>query len=385
MPLIFTFIWIFLIRFIVIIILFYFFYKVYSRDIPFLNKHKRAFAIFLSILILSFIFVNIVLRQIDIGTSNIIEKLSNYFSLMSAIAFGFVLSWLFLYLLSFIIKGLYYYFFKVNHSKKINIIVLIIAIIVNIYGVWNSFHIKVTKYTVTDNRLSDYWDGKSIVMFADTHIGRIITENTMNQVVDKVLEEKPEAVFIIGDLYDGPPVNQDKYIPILQRLSKDTKVFFVNGNHEKYGNTKDFYDSVTNSNIRVLNNESIDYQGLHITGFDYINTWSSPGNYFTTDKAVIEKNISQQNLPTIYMQHVPLNLDLLAADKNAVLSLHGHTHGGQMWPFTWIVDYIYGQYVYGNNKYNNMNVITTSGAGTWGPPQRIGTISEIVKIELKNK
>ena len=64
------------------------------------------------------------------------------------------------------------------------------------------------------------------------------------------------------------------------------------------------------------------------------------------------------------------------------MQLSGHTHGGQIFPFTWFTRRIFRAYTYGLQQFRDMLVYTTTGAGTWGPPMRVGTAPEIVLIEF---
>jgi predicted MPP superfamily phosphohydrolase len=65
------------------------------------------------------------------------------------------------------------------------------------------------------------------------------------------------------------------------------------------------------------------------------------------------------------------------------LQVSGHTHRGQMWPWFWVAYKVHGPFAYGLNRLGNLLVLTSSGAGTWGPPMRVGTKSEIVLIHLE--
>ncbi|MGH9679487.1 MAG: metallophosphoesterase, partial [Candidatus Acidiferrales bacterium] len=65
------------------------------------------------------------------------------------------------------------------------------------------------------------------------------------------------------------------------------------------------------------------------------------------------------------------------------LQLSGHTHRGQFFPFTLVVSRVYGQYAYGLNRFKDLLVYTSCGAGTWGPPMRLGTTPEIVLIHFE--
>jgi predicted MPP superfamily phosphohydrolase len=115
---------------------------------------------------------------------------------------------------------------------------------------------------------------------------------------------------------------------------------------------------------------------VNITGVDYLKT-ESRENFSRVLGEIIPLNI--KNMPTILLKHVPSNLDI-AESAGIALSLHGHTHNGQIWPLGYVARGIFGKFYLGYSRLNNLQVFTTSGVGTWGPPQRFLTNSEIVEI-----
>ena len=85
---------------------------------------------------------------------------------------------------------------------------------------------------------------------------------------------------------------------------------------------------------------------------------------------------------SILLIHTPNRMPV-AAEEGISLQLSGHTHRGQFFPFTMIVSRIYGRFAYGLNQFGNLWVYTSCGAGTWGPPMRLGTTPEIVLIRFE--
>ena len=73
----------------------------------------------------------------------------------------------------------------------------------------------------------------------------------------------------------------------------------------------------------------------------------------------------------------------VAEEEGISLQLSGHTHAVQFFPFTWITSRIYGEYTYGLKRFGQLMIYTSSGAGTWGPPMRVGTYPEIVLIRFE--
>lgn len=63
------------------------------------------------------------------------------------------------------------------------------------------------------------------------------------------------------------------------------------------------------------------------------------------------------------------------------LQLSGHTHGGQMWPFTYIAEAT-NPTVAGLERYGDTQLYVSRGAGTWGPPVRLGAPPDVTVVEL---
>ena len=82
------------------------------------------------------------------------------------------------------------------------------------------------------------------------------------------------------------------------------------------------------------------------------------------------------------LTHAPHSLSIVAK-QGIKLQLSGHTHGGQIFPFTWFTSRIFGEFTYGLQRFGELLVYTSSGAGTWGPPMRVGTHPEIVLIHFE--
>ncbi|MGB6545773.1 MAG: hypothetical protein WBE97_09125, partial [Candidatus Acidiferrales bacterium] len=85
---------------------------------------------------------------------------------------------------------------------------------------------------------------------------------------------------------------------------------------------------------------------------------------------------------SVLLLHAPDRL-AIAAEEGISLQLSGHTHGGQFLPWTWVTSRIYGKYVHGLQRLGELTIFTTWGAGTWGPPLRVGTKPEIVLITFE--
>lgn len=332
----------------------------------------KILKIFLGIGALSFITFTLLTQ---IGYS----KIGSFFYKTSAIWLGTLY---FLFLASVIILIIfsisYFLGWTFVIARSIGIILFIGAIVLSAYGVFNSFNVRVTKYTVAINNLPEEWINKDIVMFSDTHFGSVRNLAFAKRLVNKINGENPAMVIIAGDYYDGPPTNSKEVASSLSGLVTEKGTYFAPGNHEDYGNISEFSSALIDAGVTVLSNNSVEVDGLQIVGIDY-----QTGSNKEQLTSVLKSLTLSENKPKILIKHAPNNLsevDNLGYD----LVLSGHVHNGQVWPGPWLARKIFKEFSYGLNYLNDMPVITSSGAGTWGPPQRVGTKSEIVLIHLEN-
>jgi len=127
--------------------------------------------------------------------------------------------------------------------------------------------------------------------------------------------------------------------------------------------------------IRVLSNEKITVDGLDIVGVGY-----RDAGYPIRLRALLES--LGQGRTSILLNHVPNRLPIVE-QAGISLQLSGHTHGGQIFPFTWLTRRAFGKFTYGLQRFGALQVYTSSGAGTWGPPMRVGSSSEVTLLTFE--
>jgi len=267
-------------------------------------------------------------------------------------------------------------------SKALAITVLIIFSIASVYfqvkGLSDARNIETTRYTTLLANLPEYWVGKEVALVADTHLGIVKTVDDLSKVVDKIMDEKPEMILIAGDLYDGLPVDMGEVSLVLERLRAPSGVYFVGGNHEEYGPKLGYLDSISRAGITILDDEILEVNGIQLIGLSYPTSLDAPSTQSILSRMQIKKNT-----PSILLKHVPKDIEPIA-EAGISLALFGHSHNGQQFPWNLLADYVYKGFAYGKNRMNGTITITTSGAGTWGPPSRIGTSNEVVIINLQD-
>lgn len=254
---------------------------------------------------------------------------------------------------------------------------LVLAIATVIYGLVNARLLRLRRIKVELPNLPGCWRDKQALLISDTHLGHINGAGFARRVAEMARELNPAIVFLAGDLFDGSKVDPQRVAAPILALNPPLGIYFVGGNHEEFGGAKHFEEALRAAGVRVLHNESAIADGIRIVGIPYGNT-SSPLHLRTFLEGLHLKNGS----PSILLNHVPNRLPL-AEHAGVSLQLSGHTHGGgQFFPYNLITRRAFGKFTYGLQRFGDMQVYTSSGAGTWGPPMRVGTHSEIVLLSF---
>lgn len=252
-----------------------------------------------------------------------------------------------------------------------------IAIALGVCGVWNASWTRITRARVKLENLPDTWRGRKAALISDVHLGHVRNRNFLQRLIAKVLREEPDLIFIAGDLFDGTAIDAHKAAEPLSQLTAPHGVYFVAGNHEQFGDDSKYLNAIAATGVRVLKNEKVNVDGLQIVGVPYRNATSNG------DLAAVLRDLPlDRERASILLTHAPDHPDVAEA-KGFSLQLSGHTHLGQFIPWSWMARRVYRQFVYGLSRIGKMQVFTSSGAGTWGPPLRLGSNPEIVMLEFE--
>ncbi|PXW33968.1 UNVERIFIED_CONTAM: hypothetical protein DES50_102593 [Williamsia faeni] len=258
--------------------------------------------------------------------------------------------------------------------------VVVGALITTVYGVVVAAQPKVVTAQVTLPRLPAEFDGLRVALLSDLHVGPARGVGFTRRVVDLVNEQKPDLILIAGDLIDGTVAQVASDLEPLADLSAPLGVYGVSGNHEFYaddgGRWLDTWDRL---GIRTLRNERASIErGAHSIDIVGIHDYSSPAPYEPDLPAALDGR--DPNTFALLLAHEPRQA-FEASDLGIDMQVSGHTHGGQMWPFNYLVR-LQQPSVSGLDKIGNTVLYTTRGAGAWGPPVRVGAPPEITMLEL---
>ena len=252
-----------------------------------------------------------------------------------------------------------------------------LAILAGIYGAVNARLIRIRRIVVELPGLPEQWRGRSAVLISDIHLGNINGARFCRRVAGIAARFKPDIVFLPGDLFDGVKANLDRLTMPLEQLAPPFGIFYSTGNHEEFTSPTHYVGTVTRRGLRNLNNECVDVDGLQIAGV----TWGE-STFPTRLKSALDTMKLDRGRASILLNHAPSRLQLVER-AGFSLQLSGHTHGGQIAPFTWLTRRIFREFTYGLHRFGALQVYTSYGVGTWGPPMRVGTHPEIVVLRFE--
>jgi uncharacterized protein len=223
--------------------------------------------------------------------------------------------------------------------------------------------------------------GLRILQISDLHIGATLDRRFLERVVARINEQNPDVVAITGDLVDGSVASLADHVSPLRSLRARYGVYFVPGNHDHYAGLEPWLVHLTGLGIRVLRNDSVvvgEGDGAFVIAGVDDPTGRRTGNGGPDLSAALAGRPA--GLPVILLAHQPGEFDE-AAGAGVALQLSGHTHGGQIFPFSFIVS-LFQRYMAGLYRRGDSHLYVSRGTGFWGPPLRLGAPSEITELQL---
>ena len=302
------------------------------------------------------------------------------------------------------------------------------AVLAAVYGVINAAWLQVVRVTVQLPNLPEQWRGRSAALVTDTHLGHIRNGRFIRRAVRKLTSLRPDVVLLAGDVYDGTAADFEKlaepWAELIVNLSGELHrggaearrnakvgssrdyaelndpvrdgglrqeqsatavleespflgVYYILGNHEEFYSHAEFLPPLESAGVRFLNNEKVDLDGLQLVGVHYRDAIGEE-HY----RQVLRRMDIDRSRASILLLHAPVRM-AVAEEEGISLQLSGHTHGGQFFPYTLVARRVWGKFIHGLQQLGKLQVFTSYGAGTWGPPMRVGTRPEIVLITFE--
>lgn len=253
-------------------------------------------------------------------------------------------------------------------------------------AVWEARRaVSVKNVRVAIAKLPKELAGFTIVQLTDVHVGPTIGKEFIDSVVERVNALEPDVIAITGDLVDGSVADLGGYLVSLADLRAKHGKFFVTGNHEYYSGVEEWLELLGVLGVRVLRNERVTIEkhgaAIDIAGVDDASSGRSgvAGHKMDVASAVAGRDTTR---PLVLLAHQPKAI-FEAAEHEVDLQISGHTHGGQIWPWGYLVK-LDQPYVAGLHRHDGTatQVYVSHGTGYWGPPMRLAAAAEITRLEL---
>jgi uncharacterized protein len=237
---------------------------------------------------------------------------------------------------------------------------------------------EVREYTVSLAGLSPEMEGRVMVALSDMHLGTLLGRGWLDARIHQVQDLDPDLVVLVGDILDGHDGAISRMTPLFRRLDPPLGVWAVLGNHEFYRGADRCVRLLEEAGVTVLRNRWSEIgPGLILAGVDDLRTSRRFGSgHDLLDRALRGRPPGA----TVLLSHTPVQAEQ-AADAGVDLMLSGHTHNGQIWPFTYLVRRVY-PLIHGEYAIKGMKAIVSRGAGTWGPRMRLWGRGEILRIKV---
>jgi uncharacterized protein len=259
---------------------------------------------------------------------------------------------------------------------------LVVAVAVGVtgYGAVEAAHPSVTRFEVASPQLPQEFDGLRVALVTDLHAGAVRSATFTRQVVDLVNAERPDLVVIAGDLVDGTAARYSPEIAPLADLEAPLGVYATTGNHEMFRDTANWVAAFEAVGLTMLQNSAVPLQrgGATIT-LAGVHDLTGEGRWAPDYEAALGG--TDAGAFTLFAAHQPLQA-LDVGGRGVDVQLSGHTHGGQLWPINYLVP-LQQPMLEGKAGVGDTTVVTSRGAGAWGPAIRVAAPPEVPIVTLR--
>jgi predicted MPP superfamily phosphohydrolase len=238
---------------------------------------------------------------------------------------------------------------------------------------------KLKRVTVPLAKLPRAAHGFRIAVVSDIHLSPMLGRGFAQKIVDTINSTQPDLIAVVGDLVDGDVADLGPAAAPLAGLKARHGSYFVTGNHEYISGAGQWVEEVRRLGLTPLENARRELPYLDLAGVNDI-AGEDEGQGPDFAKALGDRDTSRT---VVLMAHQPVQIHD-AVDHGVDLQLSGHTHGGQMWPMTYVAQAA-NPTLAGLERYGDTQLYVSRGAGAWGPPVRVGAPSDITVVQLASK
>lgn len=249
-------------------------------------------------------------------------------------------------------------------------------------GLWNATRLRTVDLDLHLPRRAGTVDRLTVIAASDLHLGAIVGPSRLEKVVERMNALEPDIVLFAGDIVDETVTEaiEAKLSGIMRRLRAPGGIFACPGNHEVYSGLEKNLACLRACGVTVLNDEAAAVDSAFLLVGRRDPNSLAVQEHRLSIPGILSKSGLQADLPVVVLDHQPLHLEE-AEQAGAALQISGHTHNGQMFPIGVINSFIY-ELNWGYRRKGGTQYYVTSGAGTWGPPVRIGSRAEMVRLRI---
>jgi predicted MPP superfamily phosphohydrolase len=263
--------------------------------------------------------------------------------------------------------------------KGFCLVSLFLAFGIVIYGYFEALNIRTEYITIETGKLPAKIEKIRIAQISDVHLGLIIGKSRLNRIVDKIRQARPDVLVSTGDLVDGQMDSPEKLADMLRNIPTQYGKYAITGNHEFYAGLKRALAFTEKAGFVMLRGEGTTIKGaINIAGVDDPARGPYRAEHRVSEKELLES--LPRNRFTLFLKHQPV----VSKDSLGLfdLQLSGHTHKGQIFPFSLMTKLAYRMHTGLTKLGNNALLYVSRGSGTWGPPVRFLSTPEVTIIDL---
>ena len=264
-------------------------------------------------------------------------------------------------------------FFAPRKCVPVTLLIILTAVLYSYYEAWN---VRRVDLTIETSKLPDAITRLRLVHVTDIHLGGLYAASRLRRVMDIVRSAEPDILAFTGDLVDGDTDFWQEEAKFIASHGAKYGAFAVTGNHEFYSGVEKSPDFMRRAGLVLLRNTRVDVAGITILGLD---DPSRLGMFVSEPETLPDGLYFPEGRFVLLLKHRPQVIE--GSEGKFDLQLSGHTHGGQIWPFCYAVQWA-NRHVQGLSQIGTGIVYVSNGAGFWGPPLRFLTPPEVTVIEL---
>lgn len=243
---------------------------------------------------------------------------------------------------------------------------------------------RLKKVPVFFKNLPKDLEGLRILHITDLHISPSLSPSFVKKLVKQATSLKPDMIVFTGDILDSFVEKHEAEFNMLKDLKAQHGIYYVPGNHEYYWNAQKGLQAFRDIGFKVLINE-VQNIGFGSATLQMAGIPDPAALHFREegpDLAGVQKQFNENSFKVL-LSHQPSlapKVQALGVD----LQLSGHTHGGQFFPWNWLIVF-FERYAKGLYRIGSMQLYVNQGTGYWGPRLRLGTYCELTEIVLRKE